>query len=788
MESKPAEERHSTHRAYRLLAALCAALLAAALLWVGASHADASSLATLAFVAAFCCTVAATQLLARAFGARAATSAKGKLSSPSEKEDSEDTHDHSIFDIDAFAVALCSTSDPIAALKEVVGDIRTREADVRDGAEGVVWPCDLERYLARQLEEAGLFSDDVELPRMRVVMPRTSKLFYIRIEQNAMSYLAKLRVIQLESALNRTMFATMYFPDPSSASLREIYELNQTLTESIDLQATLSATEAATGEWAVRAAIAQGIEWFRLPYRLTADYRVNLAEHVAAFRIDLTPAEVFPQSAWASEVGRVVPTTSTMRHRAARDYALRLGILLAQHAIACAPELSEIWLAGTVDTSTSHACYYSVCFSREMLESLPEHLDDPAEVYLAADAAIDIGDGYLKAVQQTFSLEDERFCPPKRYEQPELSDAELDEKTAAALGTSFISGLSISEDARREKVASDIVRRLGSSTEDNVRAILMATKADPDITVRLAGKRTIGELLDGTLDACDPYEFQLSFVAGDPLSEALRQAFSLIGDRQRDQALATISSALDRIDAAGTYQDTDELAWRVFRSYTERILYNRLRKPKDIFVGLAPDSYFEAQLLVSTLLLSVGRSEEALVHARRCIELNPFDERAHLGAIQCLDTLERPEEALEQARTLLKNATSPTACGIGYYRLAYLAATTGDFHTAEACYRTCMSFVSPVYSIATIELGALRVSGQIAGEMDTDDIDRALATAEIPKAPTSEIRSAMEECAHASLDAEIFPVARSFAQSLGSFSSDDILADVIRSIEHEPDR
>ena len=47
---------------------------------------------------------------------------------------------------------------------------------------------------------------------------------------------------------------------------------------------------------------------------------------------------------------------------------------------------------------------------------------------------------------------------------------------------------------------------------------------------------------------------------------------------------------------------------------------------------------------------------------------------------------------------------------------------------------------------------------------------------------------ALYDCGRASLDSELFGVARTCFRSLGTFLGDDVLLDVIRSIEKEPDR
>ena len=67
-----------------------------------------------------------------------------------------------------------------------------------------------------------------------------------------------------------------------------------------------------------------------------------------------------------------------------------------------------------------------------------------------------------------------------------------------------------------------------------------------------------------------------------------------------------------------------------------------------------------------------------------------------------------------------------------------------------------------------------------------DRLISVLKAYNIPLAPTPEITSFVLEGTKASLDAEVFPVARNFATLLGLLSGDDVMVGIIRSIETRP--
>ena len=69
-----------------------------------------------------------------------------------------------------------------------------------------------------------------------------------------------------------------------------------------------------------------------------------------------------------------------------------------------------------------------------------------------------------------------------------------------------------------------------------------------------------------------------------------------------------------------------------------------------------------------------------------------------------------------------------------------------------------------------------------------EQIEEVLTANGIPLAPTEQTSELFYDCARASLDAEIFPVARNFARVMRAFNGDDIIEGLIRSLEDEPDR
>lgn len=735
------------------------------------------------------------------------TETEGEPSSPATALDSlppspalEPAPSVSTLNFSTLSDALLTATDPIAELKRFVGDIRTREAE-HDGVRPT--PCELERYAARMLEEAGLFSSEVELPPLVMVRPPLSHMVYLRTAETSIPYLAKLRIIRLEAALNAIRFATASLA--ASASMQEAYLLNQGLARSIVAQAApldepLDPTEAGDwpeGEWTVRYGISRAIESLQLPYRLQVRYRVNVADGNVALEFDLTPAEVFPASCHVDGLG-IVPSTGDMRQRAAADYALRVALLLAASAFRCSEGIRHVWVAGILETATRRTCYLSVDFDRWRFARIDlTNVGDLAETYRSFAPVLRYEDGWLRPVRQGFHLEEERFCPVRRYLPVSLSSRRLKGHVAQSLGTDHVSGLAIEEGDGRTLVANAIMMRLAPesdvrATEKNVRTVMQLAGDDPDPSVRTAAERVVLGLIEGTLEP-SPFSIGEEFIRGDALTRANDRAKELLMGKRPDEAHAKVAPVLACIDQGEIYRDTAHVAYRYFNSYVERALYNRLQEEAgdSRTIMLVPDAYYEAHLLVSMTALMTGSKDEALAHAQRMVELAPLDPRARLHTAKCLEVLERDEEAIEQLRELLERAHDPQSLGVAYYRMAFFQWKQGNLAAAQACYQYAMRFLPQAVPMLAMELSVMYLQNPDAlsqEESSDEQLAEALEAQGIPLAPTEQTTELFYDCARASFDAEIFPVARTFAQIMRAFGSDDVITGVIRSLEDEPDR
>lgn len=744
------------------------------------------------------------------------------------EDDGEPAYRQSQLDFTEFTKKLLESPDPLGELKLFTADVREREnfygapaleeADLGEAEpnetvsqfeyakdEEPLLPSGVELFLAHRLYESGLFDEKIELPHIRIVRPHASGMLYLRIEQEQLPYSAMLTILRIEAALNALRFAYSYFEDSQDASEEDVAVLQQRITSSIVAQAApidtpieLPEGVEPDGEWAVRNYISTAIESFQLPYRLTASWRTNVADGNVAIEIQLVPSDVFPNS-WAvptlNDGNKRVKTTKQMRRQMASAYAIRLALLLAASVFRASSKIKHVWVAGILDNASRHDCYLSVDFDRwRFAKTELDHTDDLEKIMRPFCPVMRLEDGFLRPVTQSFSLSEERFCPRRRYESVSLSTRKLPKHLANALGTDHVSGLAIQESEKREAIADDILRRLVAparehATQHNVHTILELAGDDPDPSVRSAAERTANALVRGSIDG-EPQSVVEEFMTGDVLSRTCELARRSLQARNATAALEVLKAALEPLDAAGAYADSPQIEWRYFSSFVDRALYNRSHKANGRSLMLVPDTYYNAHVLAVMAELALGHAQRATEHAQELVRIAPLDAHAKLQLVRCLEASDNDKAAVELLTQLLKEAHDPQAVGTAYYRMAFFQWKQGNILAARACYQMATQFVPAAAPTIAMELTALAMqtgTKDAREPLSPTELHHVLETHHIPESPTDEMSGAFMECAQASLDAEVFPVARNFLSTLAAFTPDDIIVGMMNSLESFPD-
>ena len=492
-----------------------------------------------------------------------------------------------------------------------------------------------------------------------------------------------------------------------------------------------------------------------------------------------------PRSVLVDGIG-IVAASEAMRRAAATDYNLRVLAMIAAYVFANTCDLRRIWVAGVVDTATSHACYCSAVLEREDLEGLELAHLEPVALMRFLCAAIDESGGTLSPVAQGFSLDEERFCPRGRHERVELSDRRLTPPAGAALGCRDVSGISVDDGALAAEVGRKAASLLTDSTQANVRAIMALADETADLRIKAAARKVVSGLIAGDLDESDPEAVCEAFENADDLAAVTRKAQESLLKGDAAACASAVAEALAPIEAQGRFRDSVEVCWRVFDGYADRVLYNRLFSPEGREVRLAPRPYFDALQLLSASDLLLGRSEAACELARQAARLAPLSTQASLNFSHCLLELGRVEESVDECSRMLECASDPQSIGFGYITMAQLQWKLGNMVTSQACYQMAMRVLPAGIVEAARQISSL-LGATPQESLSDEHAMQALADRGIPFAPTDEVVDVLREGAAAAIDENLFIPGKELLFLVVALTRDDIDHGILRSLEDEPD-
>lgn len=544
------------------------------------------------------------------------------------------------------------------------------------------------------------------------------------------------------------------------------------------------------GEWAVRVAFADALENLPVPFRMVADFRLNVSEGLLGARAAVPRPAAF---SFMPEEERVPLACA---------YAYDLALLIARTAFAASPSIRRVVVNCHEDESVE--CVLSADFGRSSLERVSAArreggLPGPSAELRYRPAA----DGWLAPVAPLLPFADRRLRPAERYRPVELSDEPCPEAVARACGARLRSELGIAESVARwdawERVADDL-GGLGDTTEGAVAALSGLRASASDASVIEACERTTRALVSGELDVEDADGLIECFVHGSALERAVRQAGPLVsaaGEPDREElsrVAGLLEDALAPVEALGAYRDDERTAHRYFRSAPERVSYN-LDCADGRAVRLVPDAYFLAHQYASVLerrLALPGSLESALAHAERAAELAPCTVEATIARADCLRDLGRADEAVRAVSGAAARCSTVDGLSLCLYRLAALVCDLGMVEASVACYRRCIELGRAQAEPARRELAALverEREALAASRLDPatlagERLARALEGAGLPAGGTGPLSDRLRAAAAACTDAGIFSVAhpllRAYLQSADR--RDDALADVLASL------
>ena len=448
----------------------------------------------------------------------------------------------------------------------------------------------------------------------------------------------------------------------------------------------------------------------------------------------------------------LIPAGKAVRRKDASAYTLRVALLLASFAFRASTRIQHVWVQAVRESTTRKDYVLSVDFDRARMANIDlHHTENLQAIYHRFVPAMRYEDAVLRPILPLCNIEDQRFCPARRYTSIQDNTTKLRAAAARALGSKYASGLTISQNERAMYIGQELLGKLYSATtstcayEHNVRELFACAKKYNDPLIDEAARRCAAKLVHQEL-ACEPATIVNEFVGGGALNTACKQAVKACNRRRYDAVIDLLEPIIDTIDMNETYVSDEQVSWQYFANYVDRARYNvecdaerawrahadkyagvqaqgtagaqavgdgrtRIDKRTSKFpartglvsnvrnvrhnktVMLVPDALFEARMCLSVAYGEKQQLNKAIVQAQRLVDIAPVDTRARMVLINSLVHAKKVDEAQTQICQLMQLAHENESLAFAYYNMAHIQAYKHHQLAAKACYDLAIHFL-----------------------------------------------------------------------------------------------
>ncbi|MDO4850164.1 MAG: hypothetical protein Q4B45_10410 [Coriobacteriia bacterium] len=533
------------------------------------------------------------------------------------------------------------------------------------------------------------------------------------------------------------------------------------------------------GEWRARLCIADFAKRIRSDVHMDIMFQVNIGDGIAV--IDL---EVPRPGAFA-----LFSHDTAERAAVARTFALRSCLLMGEGAFRASARMARVVVNGH-----EHGTHTPV-ISLDLTPSGLGRLWEEAAALAAGELPRGLGirwftsaDGRLAPVEPFMERWDDAIAPLSRWGDVEENRLPAPGAVAATCKATSISDLGINEKTVRISAWNEASGWIGYSTRRAVAAFEARRKKAADATVAEACARVSRALVEGELDVVDRKAMALLFVDGGELTDVVRSTARRLNRQpvhtaeELETAVARLEAALEPAAQTARYEDDTENVFRYFNSTAERVRYNHLVRDDGRELRLVPDEYYAAHTQAASILVALGRAEEALPHADELVRVAPVTPGAALTRVRVLEELSR----IYEARDLLVDAIGYASClsdmAVCLYRLAFMEWKLGRAKTSIACYQRAADLNTEVSERALREMNDVIETSRGISALSAEEVRDELAAARIPYGDVEGLRTMAREAAIACTDAGLLSAARTLTGVLLEVEGDDVLQDVYGSL------
>lgn len=662
-------------------------------------------------------------------------------------------------------------------------------------------------------------------PAVRLV--RTSayaNAFYVGFDRRRVSAEGARKLLEAESLLNRFVLLVEELDRAGAvqtAPARAVAELDAWIVDGIAelarpyvLGTALEGRKADTGspDLDTRLSFARGCESLRLPFRFEYGFRYDDEGKTLVVEVDCPSAVFMPRVVWDAAASRWKERPRAEREGLASRYALHLMVLVAAVGFWAGPSVQRVavncWrglgsssgvdedsAADGVSLGDTACCVATAVFERPWLQdalATREGQDacgaDPFAFVGRVRHGFSLGaDGDLRTVHPLVGLDDSAFHPAGAALPPELDGRELTERGAALLHAKSVGDLGIYENTARKAAAEEVVDAFCAYGEQ---AALDAVKDIHDRTENLLVRGACLRVSDAIASgACGEGSRgavveMLSDVYG--MQAAMAQALKALKANPA-AACAQLERMLAVADEQRWFADTPTRRYRYFDSYASRMLYGSRCPEADDGrdLRLVADEYYLGHYRLASILAdSLDHGEEAIAHARRCVELAPSVAASYLRLARCYFCVFDYLSEIDVLREGLRVAWNPSDVGLALYWLGYAFCMVDAYDAGMACYQASSRYDRGLAESSSAEMADFGQRRDMpVREFSEAEQRSVLREAGVDLDQVDANVAFLMQAAGAAADARSYALARNLATSAEMSLHDDALTPVIESLE-----
>ena len=545
--------------------------------------------------------------------------------------------------------------------------------------------------------------------------------FFVGFDRSKVNPDAARKLLEAEGIFNRFLFMVekldklglVQTATEEQCAELDLWQLDDTMTllePYIDVTKTPEHAMPApddSGDLPIRIAFARGCECLRLPFRL--EYRIGFDNESSMLVIDaVSPASyVMPRERWLSPEqegggmqGAWYALTNKERAGAAARYTLHLACLVAGVGFWSSRRINRVIVNCYIETGKPELdCVASFNFGRAWFfanvgteAARTQFSQNPFGILAEIPHAINLDSSSweLGTVVPLVEADDLKPSKDSQAPSPEVDAHELPFKGSVLLHANTISDLGIYEEGKRKDTAKTIVNAL---TNGGIKAGLAAARDEYERTENPLIKSACLRACDviSSVDVSDEAKDAVTstFVDIYGFKAAMEHASNLVKSSPFE-ALKELEDIIRTCEENCLFADTTTRCYRYFDAYAARAVYALRCDGHDAAgreVCLCGDEYYLAHYRIATLLGdTLETNEEAINHARRCVQLAPAVAGSYLRLARCYFVAFDYASEIDTLLQMLTIAWNPADIGMALYWLGYSYLMTGKREVGIACY------------------------------------------------------------------------------------------------------